>query len=100
MGIEFPVCWRGLKFRLNTKWIWKAAMTTAMKHFVPLLCSVPDKVDVDYEPPNGTTKIYIVPVLRAARRAGMQLVYIYDDIRLVADENMIVHKIFGKPKRV
>ena len=69
-------------------------MITAMKHFVPLLCSVPDKVDVDYEPPNGTTKIYIVPVLRAARRAGMQLVYIYDDIRLVADENMIVHKIF------
>ncbi len=55
-------------------------------------------VDVDGTAPNPTTEGYIAPALAAARRAGLRVAYVHNDLRLVADEGNIVGEFWGKTK--
>ncbi|MDA0336051.1 MAG: isochorismatase family protein [bacterium] len=55
-------------------------------------------VDVDGTTPNPTTQDHIAPALAAARRAGLRVAYVHNDLRLVADEGNIVGEFWGKTK--
>jgi nicotinamidase-related amidase len=55
-------------------------------------------VDVDGRAPNPITENFIAPALQAARQAGLRVVYVHNDLRLVADPGNIVGEIWGKTK--
>jgi nicotinamidase-related amidase len=56
-------------------------------------------VDVDGGE-NPVTEKFIVPALQAAREAKMQVAFVHNDLRLVADEGNIVFEIWGKTKNL
>ena len=55
-------------------------------------------VDVDGGAPNPTTENYIAPALAAARKLGLRVAYVHNDLRLVADPGNIVGEVWGKTK--
>ena len=55
-------------------------------------------VDVDGTSPNPVTENRIAPALAAARRAGLRVAYVHNDLRLVADPGNIVGEFWGKTK--
>ena len=55
-------------------------------------------VDVDGTSPNPVTESRIAPALEAARRAGLRVAYVHNDLRLVADPGNIVGEFWGKTK--
>ena len=55
-------------------------------------------VDVDGTTPNPTTENLIAPALDAARRTGLRVAYVHNDLRLVADPGNIVGEFWGKTK--
>lgn len=57
-------------------------------------------VDVDGETPDPTTENYIAPALAAARRAGLRVAYVHNDLRLVADPPNIVAEVWKRTKNI
>ena len=55
-------------------------------------------VDVDGLGANPITENYIAPALTAAREVGMRVVYVHNDLRLVADPGNIVGEVWGRTK--
>jgi len=55
-------------------------------------------VDVDGLSPNRTTEEHIAPALQAARRVGLRVAYVHNDLRLVADPGNIVGEVWGRTK--
>ena len=55
-------------------------------------------VDVDGTGSNPVTEKRIAPALDAARRAGLRVAYVHNDLRLVADPGNIVGEFWGKTK--
>lgn len=48
--------------------------------------------------PHPTTEKFIAPALAAARRAGMRVAYVHNDLRLVADPGNMAGEIWSKTK--
>ena len=57
-------------------------------------------VDVDGKAPNRTTENFIAPALAAARRSGMLVTYVHNDLYLVADPGNIVGEVWGRTKNM
>lgn len=55
-------------------------------------------VDVDGGAPNPTTENLIAPALAAARKLGLRVAYVHNDLRLVSDPGNIVDEFWGKTK--
>ncbi|MCC7355655.1 MAG: cysteine hydrolase [Anaerolineae bacterium] len=55
-------------------------------------------VDGEYYGQHPITQNFLVPALRAAREAQVQVAYVHNDLTLVADAGNIVFEIWGKTK--
>jgi nicotinamidase-related amidase len=55
-------------------------------------------VDVDGTAPNPTTENFIAPALAAARRSGMLVTYVHNNLYWVADAGNIVSEVWGRTK--
>ena len=55
-------------------------------------------VDIDGQGPNKTTEQMIAPALAAARKCGMHVTFVHNDLRLVANKGNIVGEVWGRTK--